>query len=102
MRKVPLVTYETGERQIIGEAEVDIQDGDVIVNGHVFDRDHAAHLFDESMTGFSIQPKDGNQAIVSWRTPLKTHDLFHPTINPEGDSKGIDLIMTVPRKQENA
>lgn len=94
MKNVPLVTYENGKRRVIGEANIDVRNGEIIVDGQVYDRDEATRVFDDSMTGFSVTPQPDGPTCVQWRKPLDTPNMLEPT----GD-KGLGLVMTVKRRR---
>lgn len=76
MEKVPLVIYTRGERVVVGEASVATKDGDLVVEGVVFEK-HIAELKDTSEYSLGVTHRVGLPAApteVAVIPPLKVKE----------------------------
>lgn len=69
---VPLVTYEGGQRNEIGTAEVQVTPGEVLVSGKIITS--ATAIFGDALKGVSLdEPKD---EPIGERSPLSRFDRY--------------------------
>lgn len=94
-KKVPLVYYDTdGERHVVGNAAIQLNDGEVIALGQIFDGPKK-ELFvgGVNLEGFSLGPFRESPAENASRRlgPLSMKHRIHVTeTNPDGEVRQCD------------